>query len=113
MATYKEIKGVTVQTLDSDPTVNVGSWASGGNLNEGRSNAGGAGTRDAALMFGGYDGSSATATNESYNGTAFTEGSDLNTARYNGAGLGTSTAALLAGGYITTNQNVVESCSGS
>ena len=27
MATYKEIKGVTVQTRDSDPVVNAGSWA--------------------------------------------------------------------------------------
>ena len=26
MATYKEIKGVTVQTKDTDPEVNVGSW---------------------------------------------------------------------------------------
>ena len=30
MATYKEIKGVTVQTLDEDPVQNVGSWSSGG-----------------------------------------------------------------------------------
>ena len=36
MATYKEIKGVTVQTLDSDPVVNVGSWSSGGSLNTAR-----------------------------------------------------------------------------
>ena len=34
MATYKEIKGVTVQTRDEDPVVNVGSWASGGDLND-------------------------------------------------------------------------------
>ena len=27
MATYKEIKGVTVQTRDEDPVVNVGSWS--------------------------------------------------------------------------------------
>ena len=33
MATYKEIKGVTVQTRDEDPVQNVGSWASGGNMN--------------------------------------------------------------------------------
>ena len=36
MATYKEIKGVTVQTRDKDPVVNVGSWSSGGNLNTAR-----------------------------------------------------------------------------
>ena len=40
MATYKEIKGVTVQTLDSDPVLNVGSWASGGNLNSARTDVG-------------------------------------------------------------------------
>ena len=36
MATYKEIKGVTVQTVDSDPVVNAGSWSSGGALNTGK-----------------------------------------------------------------------------
>ena len=30
MATYKEIKGVTIQTLDEDPVVDEGSWSSGG-----------------------------------------------------------------------------------
>ena len=33
MATYKEIKGVTVQALDDDPVVNAGSWSTGGDLN--------------------------------------------------------------------------------
>ena len=36
MATYKEIKGVTVQALDDDPVTNVGSWSTGGDLNTGR-----------------------------------------------------------------------------
>ena len=39
MATYKEIKGVTVQTLDSDPVtggIAGGTWASGGDLNTAR-----------------------------------------------------------------------------
>ena len=36
MATYKEIKGVTVQTRDEDPTLNVGSWSSHSGMNEGR-----------------------------------------------------------------------------
>ena len=39
MATYKEIKGVTVQTLDSDPVIGGvagGSWSSGGDLNTAR-----------------------------------------------------------------------------
>jgi len=29
MATYKEIKGVTVQTKDTDPNVFIGTWSSG------------------------------------------------------------------------------------
>ena len=40
MATYKEIKGVTVQTRDEDPVVNAGTWASGGNLNKLENTAG-------------------------------------------------------------------------
>ena len=38
MATYKEIKGVTVQTLDEDPVVREAgaTWASGGTLNTAR-----------------------------------------------------------------------------
>ena len=53
MATYKEIKGVTVQTLDSDPVLNVGSWSSGGNLNQAKKQLGGAGlTPTASIVFG-------------------------------------------------------------
>ena len=40
MATYKEIKGVTVQTRDEDPVGNVGSWSSGGSLNTARGGMG-------------------------------------------------------------------------
>ena len=40
MATYKEIKGVTVQTLDSDPVVKAAVWSSGGNLNTARNTKG-------------------------------------------------------------------------
>ena len=39
MATYKEIKGVTIQTLASDPDVFAGTWASGANANTARSEA--------------------------------------------------------------------------
>ena len=55
MATYKEIKGVTVQTLDSDPVGGVfeGSWSSGGSLNTARQRLGGCGTQTAAIAFGG------------------------------------------------------------
>ena len=53
MAKYKEIKGVTVQTRDTDPTVNVGSWASGGNLNQTSMLRAGFGTQTAAYACGG------------------------------------------------------------
>ena len=36
MATYKEIKGVTIQTTDTDPVENVGTWGSGNTLNTAR-----------------------------------------------------------------------------
>ena len=77
MATYKEIKGVTIQTRDEDPTVNAGTWASGGDLNTGRNEAGGAGIQTAALMFGGRSPSFQNIT-ESYNGTSWTEVNDMN-----------------------------------
>ena len=53
MATYKEIKGVTVQTLDSDPVVNAGSWSAGGDINTARFFTGGSGTQTACMVSGG------------------------------------------------------------
>ena len=57
MATYKEIKGVTIQTLDSDPVVGGvagGSWSAGGSFKYcKRKVLGAAGTQTAALVFGG------------------------------------------------------------
>ena len=41
MATYRDIKGFQVQSVETDPVVNAGSWASGGNLNTARSRIGG------------------------------------------------------------------------
>ena len=128
MATYKEIKGVTVQTLDSDPVEFVGSWASGGSLNTAREAAAGAGTQTAAIMFGGSSPAPGPYPQpyyihdetESYDGTTFTEVADLNTARMaNRGGFGTSTAGFLAGGYTyppagpTGIQQLCESWNGS
>ena len=56
MATYKEIKGVTVQTRDSDPVIGGvagGSLASGGNMNGGRVAGAGPGTQTASIFAGG------------------------------------------------------------
>jgi len=90
MAEYKGTHGTKVQTYTSDPgnpitgqvwynaTANTlrvqsqttaGAWATGGNLNTARKDAAGAGLYTSALFFGGYDGSSAQAKTESYNGT--------------------------------------------
>ena len=102
MATYKEIKGVTVQTRDEDPVVFAGTWASGGNINTGRAYGGSAGeNNESAMYFGGYTISPASnyAITEQYNGTAWTEVGDLSNARTGLSGsFGTYTAAVAVGG---------------
>jgi hypothetical protein len=102
MATYKEIKGVTVQTRDEDPVVFAGTWASGGNINTGRAYGGSAGeNNESAMYFGGYTISPASnyAITEQYNGTAWTEVGDLSNARTGLTGsFGTYTAAVAVGG---------------
>jgi hypothetical protein len=102
MATYKEIKGVTIQTLDSDPVEDKGTFSTGGNLNSGRSLAA-AGDKTAGLGFGGYDGPPNTKIDltEQYNGTSWSEVNELNVGRYAMVGLGTQTAAIGAGGYTS------------
>ena len=96
MATYKEIKGVTVQALDADPVEFVGSWASGGTMNTARKDGGafGAGATN-GIVAGGYGGAPANAGNyvESYNGTSWTETTEDNSGRgWSPAGAGTQTA---------------------
>ena len=102
MATYKEIKGVTVQTRDEDPVVFAGTWASGGSINTGRAYGGSAGeNNESAMYFGGYTISPASnyAITEQYNGTAWTEVGDLSNARTGLPGsFGTYTAAVAVGG---------------
>jgi len=114
MATYKEIKGVTIQTRDEDPSLFVGSWASGGALNTSRSNAGGAGIQTSALMVG-KDGSP-QAIVEEYNGSSWTEVGDLTTGR-NAKAMGANAEAVLAvGGYdpgTSTSSVKTESWNGS
>ena len=121
MAEYKEIHGTKIRNYTTNPdnpivgevwyneTDNVlkfqyaatnaaGSWSSGGNVNTARVNAGAAGIKSAALLFGGNT-PPGTALTESYNGTSWTEVNDLGTARYGIGGSGaTNTAALAFGG---------------
>ena len=99
MATYKEIKGVTVQALDEDPITNVGSWASGGSMNTPGSRQG-TGTQTAAIVFGGQTPPAVTANAETYDGSSFTEVGDLNTARGQLGAFGTQPASFAAGGYV-------------
>ena len=102
MATYKEIKGATVQTKDTDPVVNAGSWSSGGTMNTTRAEGGGAGIQTATLAFGGNT-PSFTANTESYDGTSWTELNNMSSpvAYLQGAGV-VYTAALGVGGHRTT-----------
>ena len=117
MATYKEIKGTQIEAVATDPSnpvegqvwynttsnvlkgnaaTTVGAWASGGNLNTGRSHfqGGGGAAHTAALACGGLP---TTAKTEAYNGSSWTEVNDLNTARY-GTSSGTYTSVLTTGG---------------
>ena len=96
MATYKEIKGVTVQALDDDPVTNTGSWASGGNTNSPHSGYGGcSGTYTAALV---AANNPYGANVELYDGSSWTETGDLNTARQGAFCAGTQPATWLGGG---------------
>ena len=100
MATYKEIKGVTVQTLDEDPVAAGASWSSGGALNQARMTLAGAGIQTAALGFGGVATNApavGSANTEEYNGSSWTEVNNLSNDRETAIGVGLYTAALCMG----------------
>ena len=104
MATYKEIKGVTVQTLDEDPVVGGiagATWSSGGALNTGRGLMGnGMGTQTAAAVVAGFSPpNSYYDRTEEYDGSSWTESGDLAVSIYLGMAGGTQTAGIYAGGY--------------
>jgi len=118
MATYKELKGLSLQTVAGDPSnltagqiwynssakkikvfkAGAGNWATGGNTNTRHSYGAGFGTQTAAVSAGGYS-PPRTADSEEYDGSTWTEGSNLNQARSSMRGCGTETAGLVAGGY--------------
>jgi len=105
MAEYKSIKGFKTQSFATDPVASQaagGSWASGGNLNDARSELVGAGIQTAAMAYSGYTPAGASTTqSESYDGSAWTSTPTLNTPRYAGGGTGVQTAALMFGGETT------------
>ena len=115
MATYKEIKGVTVQTRSEDPTVNAGTWATGGSLNTGRESVASSGILTSGQAAAGYASTGVTNVTENYDGTSWTEVGDLNTARISLAGFGTYTSAVGSGGYTSspTKLALVESWNGT
>ena len=118
MADYKAVKGLTIQTVSSDPSnitvgdvwynttlgklkgAGPGSWASGGNMS--------AGDLKHRMCFGTYQASQATGGNdvsgnahgksEQYDGTSWTEVADLNTNRSYGGNAGVTTAGICFGG---------------
>ena len=113
MATYKEIKGVTVQTRDEDPNLFVGTWSSSGNLNTDRWGNAGAGTLTSGLCIDGLNPDS-TDVVEEYNGTSWTEIAENNTARHFGVGTGANAeAALFFSGFGPPLSNANELWNGS
>ena len=123
MADYKAIKGHNIETVAGDPSVlqagdiwyssttkkirgaatGAGAWASGGNLNTGRSHIGGMGINTAAVAVGGSDGPGPSpATNaaevEEYDGTSWTEVTNMPTATKYVASGGILTAGWYGGG---------------
>ena len=106
MATYREVKGGTIQTLDSDPVVNAGSWSSGGTMNTARSDLAGGGIQTSAMAIAGYSSPGTRSEVESYDGTSWTEIAELNSARNSMAGFGaTNTAMIGCGGRSPTSAN--------
>ena len=122
MSTYRALKGYSIKKVTSDPdnakegqvwyndttqkikgvlTI-AATWASGGNMNTGRSEGMTAGTQTASLMSGGIvPGSDAMTNNsEEYNGSAWSEGNNLSNFRRGGGfgAQGTQTAAFVSGG---------------
>ena len=82
----------------------LGSWATGGNLNTGRSYVGGqtSGTQSSAIMAGGFVGGSTKVGNtETYNGTSWTEVNDLNTVRLGASAAAADNSSALAFGGQT------------
>ena len=142
MATFKGIKGFTVQNLASDPTTassvgqiyynstgnafkyvqpggaSVGTWSSGGNVNTARSLLSGFGASNSnSIITGGStapaSGGVDTSLVESYNGTAWSEIAEFNTARNSHGSFGTTTAGLITGGLGPGTIALTETWNGS
>ena len=123
MATYKGVKGFTIQTIAGDPpapvtgqvwyntTSNVlkgylsgaGAWSSLNNMNLARGENAGAGTVTAAVVFGGDAPPSTTPPGfvketEEFDGTSWSEVNNMNEFQASMGSLGTQTAAMSISG---------------
>src|SRR5210317_1189584 len=133
MATYKEIYGSTIEVVTSDPenpvtgqiwynsTDNVvkgaaattaGAWATEASMNTQKRYLAGAGTKTAAMGFGGITISRTTDT-ELFDGTSWTEVNNMNTARAQLGGTGTQTSALGFAGSTPPYSALNESWNGT
>ena len=140
MADYINIKGSTIQYLDSDPANPVlgqvwynsttqilkgaiaggassGTWSSGGAMSTYRGIFAGFGIQTASLAVSGARGDTGAVTvnNEEYDGTSWSEEANVNTARYGVVGCGTTTAGLIYGQVVnpSTVGGVTEEWNGS
>jgi hypothetical protein len=136
MANYKNIKGFSIQYLDSDPPnpiegqiwfnstsgtfkglvpggIAAGTWASVTSLNTARGQLTGDGTQNAAFAVCGYGATDVVGNFELYNGSSWTETTDVNTARRNAGSFGTQTSALIFNGQAPAVTAVVEQWNGS
>ena len=97
-------------------TYNGTAWTETNDINDSRSNEGGAGsgTTTAGLIYGGHN-PGFTANSEEFDGTSWSEEGDLNTARRNLGGAGTQTATFAMAGKSppSTVQDAVESYNGT
>lgn len=99
----------TVINYDMD-----GAWSINSNsIGTARYYAGWAGTESAALLFGGYNGTTTYASTEEYDGTSWSAGGDLGTAVRTHYGCGTQSAGLSFGGYLSSSVDITEEYNGS
>ena len=123
MADYREVKGLTIQTKDTDPEVNTGpdgAWASASDMNTARWITTGCaygytGSATLALCVGGRKPPGATYSNnnEQFDGSSWSELAEINNARDQMGGNGTTTSGLIAGGYDGAVRGYTESWNGS
>ena len=129
MATYREIHGKAVKSLDTDPSastdagqiwyntvsntfksiINLEAWVSASNMVESRQNTEGAGTQTAGLAINGATGPGTPTflgNSSEYNGTGWAAPVSTNVTAISKATFGTQTAAAAAGGYSTSDTTI-------